>query len=329
MADNYTATPGSGLTFGADEVTINSATVLVPRVKLVVGADGSATDVAPGQATMAASLPVAIASNQTAVPVNISTVTATLAVNATIVADSSGLALDDTLTDGSARTVVNGAAMGTTTAANITSTPEGSNHQAFDVQVYHDGAAVNPAEIRALTSSDVVSATPVASEIHMGEVGGLACAASASFTRPSDTTAYTIGDSLNAAVSEAAINAIAVGRISNGTGTITGAILTDSALQTTKGNFTVYLFDTIIAAPQDNAQFNPTSTEIKHCIGAIQFGSVPLVLASNCLYVVNDLSIKFKCASGTQNLYWVLVANNAYTPVSGEEFCLRLHVDQN
>lgn len=41
MADNYTATAGSGLTFAADDVS----SVLYPRIKIAHGADGSASDV--------------------------------------------------------------------------------------------------------------------------------------------------------------------------------------------------------------------------------------------------------------------------------------------
>ncbi|MBK8211611.1 MAG: hypothetical protein IPK78_18300 [Rhodospirillales bacterium] len=54
------------------------------RVKLALGADGAATDLAPGQGLMAASVPVAIASNQSAVPVSLATAPALVAGSATI-----------------------------------------------------------------------------------------------------------------------------------------------------------------------------------------------------------------------------------------------------
>ena len=65
MADNVAITAGSGTTIASDDI----GGVQYQRVKLVVGADGVAADLAPGQAAMAASVPVAIASNQSAVPV--------------------------------------------------------------------------------------------------------------------------------------------------------------------------------------------------------------------------------------------------------------------
>jgi hypothetical protein len=64
MADNVTL-PGTGSSVAADEIGGN----LYQRVKIAVGADGAAADLAPGQVAMAASLPVAIASNQSAVPI--------------------------------------------------------------------------------------------------------------------------------------------------------------------------------------------------------------------------------------------------------------------
>lgn len=74
--------------------------------------------------------------------------------------DASGnaLALDSTLTGGAAKTIARGGAKGATIAADVTSTAQGSDHQALDVQIYHGGTAKDPTQIRALTASDVVSA---------------------------------------------------------------------------------------------------------------------------------------------------------------------------
>lgn len=68
------------------------------------------------------------------------------------------LALDATLTGGTQQAIARGGAKGATTAATVTSTAEGADHQALDVQIYHGGAAKDPTQIRALTASDVVSA---------------------------------------------------------------------------------------------------------------------------------------------------------------------------
>lgn len=70
------------------------------------------------------------------------------------------LALDATLTGGTQKAIVRGGAKGATAAADMTSTAEGVDHQAQDVQLYHGGAAVNPQTIRALTAADVITVTP-------------------------------------------------------------------------------------------------------------------------------------------------------------------------
>ena len=70
----------------------------------------------------------------------------------------SGAAQDSTLTGGTQKAIVRGGAKGLTTASDVTSTSEGSNNQALDVQIYHSGVAKDPTQIRALTNSDIVTA---------------------------------------------------------------------------------------------------------------------------------------------------------------------------
>lgn len=58
-----------------------------------------------------------------------------------------GLAKDATLTGGTAKSVVRGGAKGASGAADATTTAEGADHQALDVQAYHGGAAVDPRDV--------------------------------------------------------------------------------------------------------------------------------------------------------------------------------------
>ena len=69
MADNLAVTPGSGATIATDEVTWGGSTVHLPLGKLALGADGTVEVLSRGQQTMTNSLPVAIASNQSALAV--------------------------------------------------------------------------------------------------------------------------------------------------------------------------------------------------------------------------------------------------------------------
>lgn len=80
MADNVEITAGAGTTVAADDI----GGVKYQRVKVSLGADGAAADLAPGQATMAASVPVVVASNQSAVPVSLATAPALVASDAVI-----------------------------------------------------------------------------------------------------------------------------------------------------------------------------------------------------------------------------------------------------
>lgn len=83
--------------------------------------------------------------------------TVTVTANAGTNLNTSALALDATLTGGTQKAITRGGAKGATAAADMTSTAEGADHQALDVQVYHGGAAVNPTAIRALTTADAVN----------------------------------------------------------------------------------------------------------------------------------------------------------------------------
>lgn len=88
--------------------------------------------------------------------------TGPLTVDGTVTANigtTNGLSLDATLTGGTQKAVTRGGAKGATAAADMTSTAEGADHQALDVQIMHGGSAINPTAIRALTSADTVSVT--------------------------------------------------------------------------------------------------------------------------------------------------------------------------
>lgn len=80
--------------------------------------------------------------------------------------------------DGTVTASLQAGAKGATVAAAVTSTAEGSDHQSLDVQIYHGGAAIDPTQIRALTSSDTVTAAQAtASSLNAQVVGNIASAA--------------------------------------------------------------------------------------------------------------------------------------------------------
>lgn len=61
-------------------------------------------------------------------------------------------------TDGSQKAIARGGDKGLTAAADVTSTDQGADNTALDVQIWHGGSAKDPTDIRALTGSDIVGA---------------------------------------------------------------------------------------------------------------------------------------------------------------------------
>jgi hypothetical protein len=159
-----------------------------------------------GQATMAASSPVTIASNQPAI-----------AVSGTVSAVVSG----STLTGGTQKAIARGGAKGSTAAADITGTAEGADHQALDVQLYHGGSAIDPQQIRPLSSgTDSVTCVPsgtqavsIAASVPVTDGGGsltvdgtVTCVPSGTQT-VSGTVTANLG-SLNGAATESTLSAL-------------------------------------------------------------------------------------------------------------------------
>ncbi len=65
MADNVAITPGVGANIAADDV----GSVYFQKIKLDAGGDGASVPIVAGQQTMAASVPVVLASDQSALPI--------------------------------------------------------------------------------------------------------------------------------------------------------------------------------------------------------------------------------------------------------------------
>lgn len=165
-------------------------------------------------------------------------------------------------------------------------------------------------------------------------VGGVTAIAEASFTRPSNTTAYAAGDVVSVTGGTPAVQEYECGRINGGSGVILDAWLIDSANVATKGSFELWLFDTEPTAVADNAAFAPTDAEMLTLVGVIPFTAAHVGLsgsgaAGNCVLRADKQNIAFDCAAASKTLYGVLVVRNAYVPVSAEVFKVRLNVLQD
>lgn len=163
----------------------------------------------------------------------------------------------------------------------------------------------------------------------------------ADFTRPADTTAYAAGDVIADSTSAATILTFR-GCAGNDdeAGAIHSVLLIDGADQATKLNADLFLFDTAPTSyGNDNAAFTPTDAELQTLVGVISLdgttaanlkeGDATSGAGGNVLIQQTGLNMPFRCAAGSTKLYGVLVARNAYTPVSAETFRLKLGVEQS
>jgi len=155
------------------------------------------------------------------------------------------------------------------------------------------------------------------------------------FTRPSDTTAYTIGDVVcNSTTAPVVITFSNMPKGSNGVGMIQDSLCVTSANQSTKPDIDLYLFDTSPTIDNDNAAYTPTDAELLTLVGVVNFaasdfkaGDITSGAGGNAFCHVRNLAMPFKCTGMTDNaLYGVVQARNAYTPVSAEVFTFRIKV---
>lgn len=192
MAENVAITAGSGTTVATDEVTINGALVQVQRVKIALGADNTYSgDLGPGQTTMANSLPVAIASNQTAVPVSVPAGTTTIAkaeddasanadVGVAILAVRKATPANTSGTDGDYEFLQMSVGRLWTSTVVDTALPAGTN--AIGKLAANNGVDIGDVDVTSIS----------AGENHLGEVGGGGTLLDVTLTL--DTSAYADGD---------------------------------------------------------------------------------------------------------------------------------------
>lgn len=242
-----------------------------------------------GQTTMSASLPVAIASNQSAVPVS-----------------AASLPLPT-----GASTAAKQPALGTA-----------------------GSASTDVISVQGIASMTPLAVTPGATENHLGEVGGKMVIASATITRPANTTQYTAGDTITG-TSPALLTFSSAFRVNSGTGYVVKAQLTKNNATTTAALFRLHLWKATpsFSVASDNAAFTLLYADVADHLGYIDFTSFATEgSGSDCvtsLVVGSGLPLAAFALSGAQTLKGLLVAEDVYTPASGEQFTITLTIDQN
>lgn len=165
-----------------------------------------------------------------------------------------------------------------------------------------------------------------------GQVGGFATLATASFTRPANTTPYDAGDLVanNTTAASVAPMTFTVARTAGGTGMIRRARIRKTGTGTTGASFRLHLYRTAPATITNGDNGAWSTSGSADYIGAIDVtidraftdgtagNGVPL----------SGSEINFDLPSGT-TIRGLLEARGAYTPISGEVFTVDLEVLQN
>jgi hypothetical protein len=338
MADNIAVTPGAGATVAADDV----GGILYQRVKIALGADGAASDLAPGQGTKSASVPVTIASDddvqgklgaltETApasdtassglngrlqrIAQNLTTMTgrAVAQLGARTVAQSPAvnIATDD---------VINGPTNETAPASDTATSGLNGRLQRIAQRLTSligllptalgqgtmatSMKVVLPSDQSTLSVNQVTAAYDVATTI----------------TRPANTTPYTANDNVGGALTFTAVGP------SGGAVMITSAQLEldISAIPSGMTSFRLYLYNvTPPSAVADNGAFSLPSGDRASYLGYIDLGA-PVNLGSTCYVEQTNINKQIKLSGA--NLFGYLVTNGGFTPAANSEvYVVTLH----
>lgn len=153
-------------------------------------------------------------------------------------------------------------------------------------------------------------------------------------TRPANVTPYTIGDVIDD--DNSADNGwlfADAARFAGGSGFIMEAMLLDSSNETTKLSADLLLFKTQPTSPNDNETNGVSDTDLLELIGVVSFDDTNVInvaagSSGNCVYIAKNIAIPFTCHSSDTDLYGLLVTKNAYVPISGEVFTIKLKLLQ-
>lgn len=146
--------------------------------------------------------------------------------------------------------------------------------------------------------------------------------ATTSFTRPADTTAYAIGDSVaNSTTSPTVfqLDLSTFGAVNGQSIEIKKIAIVSSAKQVTLPLFNIYLSPVTFTATNDNSALDIADAVIE-AGGSWTYCDEQYYTAGNARISKSNLSIPFVLATNDTKIYGTIQANNAYTPVSAEKF---------
>lgn len=159
--------------------------------------------------------------------------------------------------------------------------------------------------------------------------GGYQKIVTATFTRPSDTTAYAAQDAVSNSTSAPTILTFAnAARFTGGSGLILSARHVKNSTTTANATFRLYLYRATASAVNDNAQFPLLWANRSNRIGHIDFTHTTQGTGSDSTSALTTFVNLPFVADGT-SLFGQLQVTAAYTPASGEQHYLELAIAQN
>lgn len=148
------------------------------------------------------------------------------------------------------------------------------------------------------------------------------------FTRPSDTTPYSIGDVVGPVTTPAAQLIAGAGTYNKGGGLIRAVRVFKDGATPTNGTFRVWFYSQAPTAVADNSPWAPLYTQKEYFIGWVDLDTV-VGTTGGCVgqRTLTHTPLPFKCTT-SKNLYAVVTALAAYTPASAEKFTISVTVEQ-
>jgi hypothetical protein len=151
-------------------------------------------------------------------------------------------------------------------------------------------------------------------------IDGTAYAATVSFTRPANTTAYTAGDVIGTGAGNDAIYTLSAIGSSGGSVLVQSIelVLGISAVPSGMTSFRVHFYDSSPTAAADNSVFDVTSGDRAKYLGYIDLPA-PVDLGSTCFTQFDFPGKLFKLASASTSLFCELQTIGGFTPAANSE----------
>jgi hypothetical protein len=143
------------------------------------------------------------------------------------------------------------------------------------------------------------------------------------FTRPANTTAYAAKDVMTDGVKKA-MEFPNFSPVPGAAIYILNAIMISSNPAASPGVFELLLFDSPQNLATDNSAYSPANSDILAAVGVIGFNSYNVNAISAIYHPASFCHLYVRLAPGSTTLYGVLVSTSAYTPISAENFHIKL-----